>query len=126
MLVLAIDSSTLLGSVAWFNSQDGAFAECTTPARPGHAETLLKRIETVLSFGGYGAADLALIAFGRGPGTFTGLRIGLASAKGLAIGGGAPIIGISSLEALAFSTRLEGLVACVIDAKRNEPFGALY
>jgi tRNA threonylcarbamoyladenosine biosynthesis protein TsaB len=126
MLVLALDTSTLWGSVGWICTDDGTFAECTAPARPGHAETLLPRIETVLSFGGYGPEDIGLIAFGRGPGTFTGLRIGLASVKGLALGRGVPVVGISSLEALAFSARLDGLIACAIDAKRKELFGGLY
>ena len=133
MLVLAIDTSTLQGAIGWVKlTQNGAtwsvesFAECSSPAVPGHAETLLQRVGHVLAYGGYGARDVDLLVFGRGPGTFTGLRIGLSTVKGLGLANGIPVIGISSLEALAFSGNLPGLVATMIDARRNELYAALY
>ncbi len=103
-----------------------AFAECSAPAKPGHAETLLQRITQILSYGGYGAGDVELLVFGKGPGTFTGLRIGLSTVKGLGLTNNIPMIGISSLEVLAFSMNMTGVVAPLIDARRNELYGALY
>ncbi len=133
MLVLSLDTSTLLGSIGWVqvgNHDEGeapaAFAESIAPASPGHAETLLARIKAILSFGGHSIRDIGLIVFGRGPGTFTGLRIGLSTAKGIALAGRIPVLGISSLEALALSLGRDGLVATLIDARRRELFGALY
>ncbi len=133
MLVLSLDTSTLLGSVGWVEvdkhdegEASPAFAESISSASPGHAETLLTRIKTILSFGGHSIRDIGLIVFGRGPGTFTGLRIGLSTAKGIALAGQIPILGISSLEALALSSDRDGLVATLIDARRRELFGALY
>ncbi len=133
MLVLAIDTSTLQGAIGWvkLKQKDAtwfveAFAECSSPAVPGHAETLLQRIGHVLAYGGYGAGDVELLVFGKGPGTFTGLRIGLSTVKGLGLADNTSVIGISSLEALAFTRNLPGLVAPMIDARRNELYGALY
>lgn len=133
MLVLAFDTSTLTG-VYGFAAFDGAapraaplaHAERSDPAAPGHAETLLARLEELLRAGGLGFRDVDLVVWGRGPGTFTGLRIGLATAKGLALATGAPIAGVSSLAALAFSAGAEGRVAALIDARRGELFHALY
>ncbi|MCP4604237.1 MAG: tRNA (adenosine(37)-N6)-threonylcarbamoyltransferase complex dimerization subunit type 1 TsaB [Proteobacteria bacterium] len=133
MLVLALDTATLVGSIGWVCTTDSsseasieAFAECAAPARPGHAETLLPRMNEILAWGGYRVQDVDLVVFGRGPGTFTGLRIGLSTVKGLALALDVPAIGISSLEALAFSIRRDGLVATLIDARRSELFGALF
>ena len=133
MLVAALDTSTLQGTVGWVSIStdrdefivDG-FAECTAPVRPGHAETLIDRLKTILSHGGFNLDDADLLVFGRGPGTFTGLRIGLSTVKGIAIARNCPIIGISSLEASALSACVPGRVATVVDAKRGEFFFGLY
>jgi len=133
MIILALDTSTLQGSVGWVRLGGEAadapvesYAEGTASAGPGHAETLLTRIAELLAFGEIGAADVDLLVYGRGPGTFTGLRIGLATVKGLALPFSTPIIGLSSLEALALSAPGEGLVATLIDARRSELFAALW
>jgi tRNA threonylcarbamoyladenosine biosynthesis protein TsaB len=133
MLVLAIDTSTLQGAIGWVKLKPNdiagsveAFAECSAPAKPGHAETLLHRVAQILSYGGYEARDVELLVFGKGPGTFTGLRIGLSTVKGLGLADNIPVIGMSSLEALAFSVNMTGVVAPLIDARRSELYGALY
>ncbi len=133
MLICSLDTSTLLGSVGWVCTADASarsaplsFAESATSARPGHAETLLSRLTGILAFGDHRIKDIDLLVFGRGPGTFTGLRIGLSTVKGIALARGIPIIGISSLEALALSVQGNGLVAAFIDARRGELFSALY
>lgn len=102
------------------------FAKMTAPAAPGHAETLVQRIEYILSTGGCTVRDVDLFVCGHGPGTFTGLRIGLSTIKGLALAWDKPIVGISSLEALAFSAPVEGAVATLIDARRGELFAGVY
>jgi len=133
MLVFAIDTATLQGSFGWVRlegtvpkSPVAAFATFSAPAVPGHAETVLRRIENVLSSGGYTLGDIDLLVFGRGPGTFTGVRIGLSTVKGIALAGNQPIIGVSSLEAIALSTECDGLIASLVDARRGELFAALY
>ena len=133
MLVFALDTATLQGTYGWVRMEENApkaevdaYASLKAPATPGHAETVLARMKTVLSYGGYALDDIDLLVFGQGPGTFTGVRIGLATIKGVALSCGTPIIGISSLEALALSTEQSGLVASLIDARRKELFAALY
>jgi tRNA threonylcarbamoyladenosine biosynthesis protein TsaB len=133
MLVLAFDTSTLLSSVGCIAAPPEGpgggrerYAELTAPADPGHAETLVLRLESILAAGGWGFDQLDLVAFGRGPGTFTGLRIGAGTAKGLARGLGVPLVGVSSLEALAVSAGREGLVATLTDARRGEVYAAVW
>jgi len=133
MLVLAIDTSTSMSAVGWVEADAGTpnpvatrFARLVAPAEPGHAETLIDRMTAALATGGHTLAEVGLLVFGRGPGTFTGLRIGLGTAKGLSLSLGTPLVGISSLEALAISAGAEGPVAPLIDARRGELYAALY
>lgn len=133
MLVLAFDTSTMIGAVGWIRAPQEAPVtrveasdESALPARPGHAETLMARIEATLASGGHRIEEVDLVVYGRGPGTFTGLRIGLATAKGLALARGVPLKGLSSLESLALSAGVDGPVAPVIDARRGEIFTAIY
>lgn len=133
MLVFALDTSTLQGSYGWIRvagQAPGAAVESFTtlkaPAAPGHAETVLCRMTDVLAYGELTLKDIDLLVYGRGPGTFTGVRIGLSTIKGVAAACDTPVIGISSLEALALSSERTGLVAPVIDARRKELFCALY
>jgi len=132
MLVLAFDTSTLQGSVGWIRAAGGdrpgieSFAEESAPASPGHAETLVGRIERVLSTGGLRVEDVDLVVFCRGPGTFTGLRIGLGTAKGLALARGVPILGLPTLEALSVSAGSNGVLVPVVDARRGEIYAAVH
>lgn len=133
MLVLAIDTSTLIGALGWISAQPEvpirrveSFAESALPAGEGHAETLLGRIDSLLATGDHRVDQVELVVYGRGPGTFTGLRIGLSTAKGLALARGVPLIGLPSLECLALSAGVDGLVAPVVDARRGEIFTGLY
>lgn len=93
--------------------------------RPRHARELLNVIEEIVAGSG-GWDSLGRIAVGLGPGTFTGLRIGIATARGLAQAGGLELVGVSSLVALAAGARARTPVLAAIDAKRNEVFAALY
>ena len=133
MLALAFDTSTPVSSIGWTEldtrgprPEATRFASFIAPAEPGHAETLLDRTRAALATGGHELKDVELLVFGRGPGTFTGLRIGLGTAKGLSLAFGTKLVGISSLEALALSAGTAGLVAPIIDARRGELYAALY
>jgi tRNA threonylcarbamoyladenosine biosynthesis protein TsaB len=139
MLTLAIDTSSALSVVSVCDASGRVLAgdELGGPSSaPGHldeppdqrhAETLLPRIEASLSAAGLELGALELIAVGIGPGSFTGLRVGLATAKGLALASGVPLRGVESLRVLArgVAGRAEAALV-VVDAGRGEVFGCLY
>jgi tRNA threonylcarbamoyladenosine biosynthesis protein TsaB len=127
--ILGFDTSTAASSAAVV-LPDGSAVESTPPPerlqeRPGHARELLPTIHDVMARAGVRFADLDAIAVGRGPGTFTGLRIGVATARALAKANSLPVRGVSSLAALAAGLP-DGLRLPLIDAKRGEVYGALH
>jgi tRNA threonylcarbamoyladenosine biosynthesis protein TsaB len=92
-----------------------------------HGETLTPWIERLLREGGITPRELNLIIAGIGPGSYTGIRIGLATAKGLAMGVPCPLVGVCSLDARAWGFRnFEGTVLVSVDAKREQVYAALY
>jgi tRNA threonylcarbamoyladenosine biosynthesis protein TsaB len=100
-----------------------------TPApgeRPGHAAQLLPLARALLADAGLGFGNLDRIAVGVGPGTFTGLRIGVATARALAQATGAELHAISTLRALAVASGHDGPVLAVLDARRGEAFAAAW
>jgi tRNA threonylcarbamoyladenosine biosynthesis protein TsaB len=94
--------------------------------RPGHAAQLLPLARALLDRAGLRFADVQRIGVGVGPGTFTGLRIGVATARALAQGTGAEVAAVSTLQALAAAARHDGPVLAVLDARRGEAFAAAY
>lgn len=126
MNILALDTTTLLGSVAVVS--DGVvLAESSTRVRATHSEEILPVIHDVLTRAKTALSKLDAIAVGIGPGSFTGVRIGLATARGLQIATGIQLFGVSSLDALAASAwSAPGCVVCVLDARRGEVFASLY
>ena len=94
--------------------------------RPGHAAQLLPLAGALLDRAGLGFGDLGRIGVGVGPGTFTGLRIGVATARALAQGSGADTVAVSTLRALAAAAGHDGPVLAVLDARRGEAFAAAY
>jgi tRNA threonylcarbamoyladenosine biosynthesis protein TsaB len=126
---LGIDTSTS-ASAACVLGADGASFEVEPPPerlgeRPAHARELLPAVASVMERAGLGFGDLDGIAVGVGPGTFTGLRIGIATARALASSAGLALRPVSSLAALAEGIEAEQRLA-LIDARRGEVFGALY
>jgi tRNA threonylcarbamoyladenosine biosynthesis protein TsaB len=106
---------------------DEILAELQVRDPRSHSERLLPSIENLLSTAGLKAADLAAIAVSIGPGSFTGLRIGLAAAKGLAFSLKLPLYGIPTLEVLAANAVPGGSPVCpFLDARRGEVFSALF
>ncbi len=137
MTVLAFDTATQ-ATVAAVRRPDGAHFEARhDPApgeRPGHATRLLAVVEEALDRAGLGLGDVARIGVGTGPGSFTGLRIGVASARGLAQALEVPLVAVSTLRALAgeagtasgSSHDATRPVLAVVDARRGEAFAAAY
>jgi tRNA threonylcarbamoyladenosine biosynthesis protein TsaB len=129
MTLLGIDTSTPASAACVLRADGEAFEVAPEPARlaagPAHARELMPGIADVMERAGVGFGDLEAIAVGVGPGTFTGLRIGIATARALAGGSGLLLRPVSSLAALA-----EGIDADLrlplIDARRGELFAALY
>jgi tRNA threonylcarbamoyladenosine biosynthesis protein TsaB len=124
MTVLAFDTATPLTVVGL----DDAF-EVHVPGegeRPGHAREMLPLAAKLLDRAGLTFADVDRIGIGVGPGTFTGLRIGVSTARALAQAGGAELVGISTLRTLAEGAEHDGPVLAVLDARRGEAFVAEY
>ena len=129
MNLLGIDTSTPASSACVLRADGELFEEAPSPERllerPGHARELLPAVERALGCAGLGYGDLDGVAVGVGPGSFTGLRIGVATARGLAHAHGIELRPVSSLAALAAGMPAP-LALAVIDARRKEVFAALY
>ncbi|MEP6702986.1 MAG: tRNA (adenosine(37)-N6)-threonylcarbamoyltransferase complex dimerization subunit type 1 TsaB [Betaproteobacteria bacterium] len=121
--ILAIDATSALCSVAW---TDGTrWVERVEEAGQRHTELILGLLDATLGAAGCRPADLTEVAFGAGPGSFTGLRIACGVAQGLALGCDLPVRAVSSLMALA-QTSLAMNVLVAIDARMNEVYWAAY
>lgn len=124
MKVLAIETSTLAGGVALMDEKR-LIAEYRLDVVVHHSERILNAIDLLLKDSGTGVADLDAVAVSIGPGSFTGLRVGLATAKGLAIGQNKPLVLVPTLEAYAAMFRYsEAWVVPFIDARRSEVYWA--
>ena len=126
-LLLSIETATKNCSVSL--SRDGVLIDCKELAEAHftHAEKLHVFIEELLKENGCGLADLKAVAVSQGPGSYTGLRIGVSSVKGLCYALGIPMIAIDTLEVLARQLKgVSGLIVPMIDARRMEVFAAVY
>jgi len=123
MTLLAIDTGQAACSVALWH-EGAVVAHRLSPMPKGHAEALVPMIEEVQAEAGFVFTDLDALAVTVGPGTFTGLRVGMATARGLAVAADKPLIGVTTLEAIAWPARSEAsegtAIAAVFDARRNE------
>ncbi len=131
MKVLALSTSTHRGSAAVLEG-DRVLGVSGYADLGGHAERIFLAVTEALDAASVKRSDVGLVVCDIGPGSFTGVRVGVASAKGLALGLGVPLVGVGSLEAMAsaaFATgaaRPQDIVATVIDAKKQEFFLAAY
>ena len=126
MLILAFETSAKAASVAL---HDGTklLAEAYQNTGMTHSQTLMVMAEDLLKACGKTAADVTAVAVAEGPGSFTGVRIGVAAAKGFAWGKQIPCYGISTLEAMAEMLGIyDGIVCCAMDARRNQVYNALF
>jgi tRNA threonylcarbamoyladenosine biosynthesis protein TsaB len=126
MLVLGVESSGPRGGVALLEDSR-TLGEALFEAGMVHGREIAPAADRLLKAAGRGPADLDLVAVDIGPGSYTGLRVGLAAAKGLAFALGRPIVGVPSLDVLAEAAKgLGGVLATAIDAKWDQVYGALY
>ncbi len=126
MKLLAIDASTPSGSVALFDGET-LVAEFTFHRGGRHSETLLTAIDTICTISGVDVKEVDSYAVTRGPGSFTGLRVGISTVKGLAWSFGKPVAGVSTLKSLAMNLPYaEGIIAPIFNARRGEVYGGLY
>ena len=126
MKILALDSTALTSTAAIV--EDGKpLAVCSVTYKLNHSVTLLPMIDSLLTSTGLTVDDMDMFAYSSGPGSFTGVRIGAATIKGLAFGKNKPCVPVSSLEALAYNLHgFDGIVCPVMDARRGQVYNALF
>lgn len=127
MLMLALESSAKAASAAVFE-EEKLLAVSVSNAGLTHSRTLLPMAEDLLKNLDRSVKDVGLVAVAHGPGSFTGLRIGMAEAKGLAWALEIPVVGVSTLEAMAFGgpNREGAMLCCAMDARRGQVYNALF
>ena len=126
MLILAFETSAKAGSVALL--ENGILlGENYQNTGLTHSQTIMSMAQTMLEHCGKTPQDVQAVAVAAGPGSFTGVRIGVAAAKGFAWGSQIPCYGVSTLEAMAQNLGLwEGVICPVMDARRNQVYNALF
>ncbi len=126
MKILGIETATRTGSVAII-SEHGVIAEYTLNIEATHSERLMETVDRVLRGAGMALADLDGLSVSVGPGSFTGLRIGIATVKGIAAATGKPIAAVPTMKALAWNIPHAGYPVCpLLDARKKEVYAALY
>ena len=126
MRILAFETSAKAASVALADDRT-LVAEVYQNTGLTHSRTLLAMAEHLLQSCEWTPRDVDAVAVAKGPGSFTGIRIGVAAAKGFAWGRELPLYGVSTLEAMALGLgELEGLVCPVMDARREQVYNALF
>ncbi|AVQ27083.1 tRNA (adenosine(37)-N6)-threonylcarbamoyltransferase complex dimerization subunit type 1 TsaB [Fusobacterium ulcerans] len=127
MLILAIDTATKIGSVALYEDKTGIIGEINLYVKVNHSNVIMKAVDSLFDLSGYTIKDVDKIAVTTGPGSFTGIRIGVAIAKGLAYSLEKPIIGINELDVLAETgEEREGLIVPLIDARKERVYYSQY
>jgi len=125
-VLLAIETATLASGVA-LATADKLVAEIIVQTKKTHSERLMPHIEQLLELGQVAKEDITAIAVSIGPGSFTGLRIGLATAKALAYVWNVPVIGVSTLAALAYACPAPNSLICpLLDAQKGNVYQAVY
>ena len=126
MKILALDTATQSCSVA-VTDEGSLSAELSIVKSQTHSKHLMELIHSVLEIAGFHPGDLDGLAVTIGPGSFTGLRIGISTVKGLAYALARPVVGISTLEALAWQCGQTSYLICpLLDARKGEVYGATY
>ena len=127
MRILAVDTSTQVGAVGFLDTASGAFAELNVSIGQTHSQRLLGCIDYVLGVVECPLGNVDVLAVSNGPGSFTGLRIGISIVQGLALAEGKRLTPFSSLEALAYNyAGCPDLICPMIDARRGEVFTGLF
>ncbi len=130
MKILALDSSGLVASAAVVEEDEGSsvlLAEFTVNHKKTHSQTLLPMLDEIVRMIELDLHSVDAIAVAAGPGSFTGLRIGSATAKGLGLALGKPLVAVPTLEALAYNLYgTEGIICPLMDARRNQVYTGAY
>ncbi len=126
MKILVLDSSGMVASVA-IMTQDAVIGEYTINHKKTHSQTLLPMLDEVVRMTDTDLADLDAIAIAKGPGSFTGLRIGSATAKGLGMALDIPIVSVPTMDAIAYNLyATDSLICPIMDARRNNVYTGIY
>ena len=126
MLLLAFETSAKSCSAALHDGR-GLLAESYQNSGLTHSQTLMVMAEDLLKVCGKSAADVTHLAVAAGPGSFTGVRIGVSAAKGFAWGAEKPVYGVSTLESMALGLGvMDGHICCCMDARRKQVYNAIF
>lgn len=126
-LILGVETSTRMGALAVTDDGGNLVAETRFSLNLTHSETLMPNVSDILGTAGLQVSDLSAIAVAIGPGSFTGLRVALATVKGLAFSTGIPIYPVSTLRALAFQVSHASIPVCpILESRKHEVYAALY
>ncbi len=127
MLILAVDTTTPSGSVALLED-DALLGEANIESAATHSARLLRSVDFLLAAHGRDVKDIGAFAVAAGPGSFTGIRIGVSAVKSLAYASGKPVAPVSTLLALASKLAADGprLVCPLLDAKKEEIYAGLF
>lgn len=125
MKILAVDTSSSICSVAILEDNN-LIIEKHNDDEKTHSQKLMPLIDEIFKESNLSLDDINLLACGQGPGSFTGIRIGISTVKAFADVKNIPLIGVTSLESLAYNVEQDGLIASVIDAKHDNVYFGLY
>ncbi len=127
MKILALETATIAGSVAIFDNASGLVGEVRINVRIAHAERLMPSIQWLLESSRISIEEVDAFAVSIGPGSFTGLRIGLSTVKGFAFATGKPVVSVPTLDAFARTVPFCAYQICpILDARKDEVFTGLY
>lgn len=127
MKILSVETSTLLGGIAVLDDACGLIAEVKLNVRATHSERLMTEIAHILEKASLRLSDIDVFAVSIGPGSFTGLRIGLSTIKGFSYATGKPIVAVPTLEALAWNFPFSRFPVCtLLDARKKELYAAVF
>lgn len=127
MLVLAIDTATKIGSVSLYDDKIGVIGELNLYVKVNHSAVIMEMIDNLFKMTKLSIKDVDRIAVTVGPGSFTGIRIGVAVAKGVCYGSKRSIVGINELDLLAQNVEAgEGMVIPLIDARKERVYYSIY
>ncbi|GAB4389189.1 MAG: tRNA (adenosine(37)-N6)-threonylcarbamoyltransferase complex dimerization subunit type 1 TsaB [Thermodesulfovibrionales bacterium] len=127
MRVLAVETSTMMGGVAIVDDREGLVVESRLSVKAAHSARLMPELDRALRAAGLGLGDINALAVSAGPGSFTGLRIGLATVKGLAFSTGLPVVAVPTLEAFAWCFPQSPHPVCpMLDARKKEVYAGVF
>ena len=127
MKILSVETSTMLGGVAIIDEHAGLIAETRLNVKTTHSERLMTAVNNTLLQSELNLEDIDAFAVAIGPGSFTGLRIGLSTVKGLSYATGKPVVTVPTLDAFAWSFSYSIYPVCMmLDARKSEVYAAVY